>query len=107
MWSTDAKSLPRVQGNVFFCYGEILHLLRFSAFNICDGEIIFLQLTVIGKEKITKLKEGVKESINDEPPRKKQKIVTGWFSECKYSLHNPHKISCLVKRIKRMIIHSN
>ena len=29
------------------------------------------------------------------------------LSVCKFSLHNPHKRSCLVKRIKQLIIHSN
>ena len=29
------------------------------------------------------------------------------LSVCKFSLHFPHKISCLVMRIKQMIIHSN
>ena len=29
------------------------------------------------------------------------------LSVCKLSLHYPHKISCLVMRIKEMIIHSN
>ena len=29
------------------------------------------------------------------------------LSACKFSLHYPHKISCLVVRIKQLIIHSN
>ena len=29
------------------------------------------------------------------------------LSVCKFSLHYPHKISCLIMRIKKMIIHSN
>ena len=32
---------------------------------------------------------------------------TSHCSVCKFSLHYPHKISCLVMRIKLLIIHSN
>ena len=40
-----------------------------------------------------------------------QNMLTLWapasLSVCKFSLHYPHKISCLVMRIKHMIIQSN
>ena len=33
-------------------------------------------------------------------------VIKAGLSVCKFSLHYPHKMGCLVMRIKQMIIHS-